>query len=398
MHVGLLWDSVSNNVGDQAIGLVLQRVLDRHDIPHRTVDPFDPDTREAAMLVIGGGELIRAPGHPFYDAFRVPGPHVLNTVGVIDGSQTAYLDEYRMVTVRSGADALELRRGEVAPCLTLLYDRYLPPGEPPVPIPDGAIGFHITYPFAEHCITLVEWLRHAGVGPIVWLPVTHYNADYVLMEALAAQVPGSTLLPRMSPDDTFRTIGRLRALVSSSLHATLFAYAQDVPFLVANYPSKISYFLTERDLHRYTFQSAAEIAQRLPALLSSRPHFAERERDQQRSAEVADRIVGHASDALRGAAKPAAYAVPPAHRAAYEHEMQMYHTVTQLTARLVTAQADLVASQAELAASQAALAQITRTRLWRAGTRWWALKARLQALPLVRNIARRTGSGRGGRG
>ena len=93
--IGLLFDSVSDKMGDKAIGLVLQRIFAARSIPFEIVDPFRPDLSNIAMLVIGGGELIRTPGHPFYDAFRVGGPHVLNSVGVLDGAVTKYLDEYQ---------------------------------------------------------------------------------------------------------------------------------------------------------------------------------------------------------------------------------------------------------------------------------------------------------------
>ena len=74
--IGLLWDSVSNNMGDQAIGLFMQRVLGDNKINYSVVDPVGKtDLADVVMLVIGGGELIRSPGHQFYDAFRVPGSH-----------------------------------------------------------------------------------------------------------------------------------------------------------------------------------------------------------------------------------------------------------------------------------------------------------------------------------
>lgn len=377
MHIGLLWDSVSNNVGDQAIGVLLKRLLAQHDIPHRVIDPFEPDTRDTSMLVVGGGELIRAPGHHFYDAFRVPGPHILNTVGVLDGSQTAYLDEYRMVTVRSEPDAARLGRGEVSPCLTLLYDHHLPTGDPPVEIPEGAIGLHITVPFFPYSAALVDWLRSAGIGPIVWLPVTHYNADYLLMEALAAQVPGSVVLPRMDADDTFRTIGRLRALVSFSLHATLFAYTQNVPFLVTANSEKIRYFLAERNLDSWRFETPSDIATLLPRLLDERPEFAARHQDWQRCQQVADRIVEHAEDALRAPGQRGPFRVPATHRGAYETEMGLYKVLTRACTGAVERE---FALREECGRAAAELEQLKSTRSLKLTEAWWRFKIRLGSL------------------
>lgn len=377
MHIGLLWDSVSNNVGDQAIGVVLKRMLARHDIPHQVIDPFEPDTQDTSMLVIGGGELIRAPGHYFYDAFRVPGPHVLNTVGVLDGSQTSYLDEYRMVTVRSQPDAERLGRGEVSPCLTLLYDQYLPPRDPPVDLPDGAIGFHITVPFFPYSAALVDWLRSAGIGPIVWLPVTHYNADYLLMEALAAQVPGSIVLPRMDADDTFRTIGRLRALVSFSLHATLFAYTQNVPFLVTANSEKIRYFLAERNLGSWRFDTPSDIATLLPRLLDERPAFATRQQDRLRCQEVADRIFEHAEDSLRAPGQRDPFQVPATHRGAYDAEMGLYGVLTRACTGAVQREFTL---RAEYGRAAEELDQLKQTRAWKLVQAWWKFKGWLRSV------------------
>ena len=157
--IGLLFNSVSDNMGDKAIGLVLQRMLAAKRIPFEIVDPFCPDLSNIAMLVIGGGELIRAPGHPFYDAFRVSGPHVLNSVGVLDGAATEYLDEYPIVTVRTEADRAQLGRGEVVPCLTLLYSDRYQNHQDISRVPEGAIGIHLTANLRDEALRLARILR-----------------------------------------------------------------------------------------------------------------------------------------------------------------------------------------------------------------------------------------------
>ena len=60
---------------------------------------------------------------------------------------------------------------------------------------------------------------------MVFLPLNHYQADEKIQTALSAAIPGSQVLPRLTPDQAFAVIGRLRLLITCSLHATLFAYA-----------------------------------------------------------------------------------------------------------------------------------------------------------------------------
>jgi GT2 family glycosyltransferase len=386
-HIGLLWDSVSDNMGDKAIGLLLQRALDAHQIPHRTVDPFAPDVQDIAMLIVGGGELIRTPGHYFYDAFRVPGPHVLNTVGVLDGSDTDYLEGYRLVTARSKADCEKLGRGEPVPCLSLLYERYLPSGELPVHIPEGAIGIHLSDSFHEEFLSFVRWLREEKIGPIVWLPITHYNHDYSILKLLAEQVPDSILLPRMSPDNVFRAIGQLRALITSSLHGTLFAYVQNVPFIARRHPDKITYFLFERDLRHLTFKTAADIAEKLPRLLDHRPDFSQQtEADLSSCAALLEEIVEHAQSALAsGSGSALRIDIPSTNRMAYDTEMAHYKHYGELTASLLRQQFNLEEEYRELLEesrrqrmiAETHLAQMSSTVSWQIVQSWWRFRQRL---------------------
>lgn len=321
-RIGLLWDSVSNNMGDKAIGLLLQRALSAHGIPHDVVDPFTSQVPEdIVMLIIGGGELIRPAGDPFYDAFRVRGRHILNTVGVLEHARPDFLDQYRLVTVRSEADRKRLGQGEIVPCLTLLYDEYLP-ARPALDIPKGAIGINLNMSFgAEEAMALVHWLRETKLGPIVFLPITHYNGDHYLMQVLAGQVPGATFLEPMTPDETFAAIGKLSALVSSSLHATLFAYTQGVPVIGFHHPPKIGAFLRDRGLKRWIFRTTADLRTLLPALLDAPPATTEhRDRDRAACRALIRRFAAISREALsEGGASP--IMLPPTRRDWYEVQM-----------------------------------------------------------------------------
>jgi glycosyltransferase involved in cell wall biosynthesis len=323
-QIGLLWDSISDNMGDHAIGLVLQRALNAHGLPTRIVDPFTPLHHDLAMLVVGGGELIRTPGDPFYDAFRVPGKHILNTVGVLDGTGTEYLADYRMVTSRSRSDHARLSRGEVYPDLALLFGDYLSSESTSlaVDIPNDALGIHVMPSQPEGLLVFADWLRKVDVGPIVWLPVTHYANDEALMRMLAGHVPGSVLLPKLSPDDIFRVIGCLRLLVTSSFHGMLFAYAQDVPFISIQQSAKLGYFLNERRLQAHMAQTAGDLPELLPRWLHTPPPVdTPRALDQARCRELVERISIHADEALRKMESITSIHLPQTNRRFYDEQM-----------------------------------------------------------------------------
>jgi hypothetical protein len=321
--IGLLFDSASDNMGDKAIGRVLTWMFEQNRIPYEIVDPFRPDLSKVAMLVIGGGELIRSPGHPFYDAFRVAGPHVLNSVGVLDGSDTEYLEDYSIVTVRSQADRAHLGRGEVVPCLTLLYPDFYQPGDDDCfDVPEGAIGIHLTANFRHDALKLARSLDRADIGPLVLLPVNHYQADERIQNALAKALPKARVLPKLAPDQAFAVIGRLRLLVTCSLHATLLAYARGTPFLTYGAIPKVEAFLRERGLDHQAIPPDADMESLLQALLRSSHHpYQMFEQDRNRCRALAKRIVVAADAALTDHPPKQTFAIKPANPVSYQREM-----------------------------------------------------------------------------
>ncbi|MFN8449035.1 MAG: glycosyltransferase, partial [Anaerolineae bacterium] len=333
--IGLLWDSVSENMGDEAIGLILQRIFARHQIPASVIHPFKPDLSHIASMVVGGGELIRAPGDPFYDAFRVRGAHILNTVGVVNGTETEYLSEYSLVSTRSEADRAKIgSAGEVCPCITLLYKDYLPPTTLPVDIPDNAIGVHVMPASVPDLIALKDLLTELAPQPIVWLPITHYAHDLRVMQTLANQVPGSVVLPRLSPDECYEAIGRLKLLITSSFHGGLFAYSQGIPFLWRKHYPKLGYFLQDRQRESDLVESSEQLHDMLPQWLNSPPDYsALRAADQARCRGWVDRMMSQADEALR--TPPAAsFSVPRTDYETYQAKRQL----DQLQAEFISGQ------------------------------------------------------------
>jgi GT2 family glycosyltransferase len=337
--VGLLWDSVSPNMGDRAIGLVLGRALTTRGFEPHVIDPFSPgDMSSLATVIVGGGELIRSPGDPYYDVFRAEGPCILNTVGVLDGAETGYLKDYALVSVRSQADRELLGFGEVVPCLTMLMGDHLEPPLDPIQLPADAIGIQVNFAFADGCFDLVGWLRRQDMGPVVFLPLTHYNADHLLMQSLHRNLPGSTLLPRLSPDDAFRIIGGLRGLVTCSLHGALFAYAQHVPFMALDRIPKIRAFLDDRNLSHVGFDQAMALVSGFPDVVASGTVVSVQvDRDKQECTDFLDRICAVCDDAVRTGSRSATFRLSPASRLSHEREMEMYRRQGQVAALVVQA-------------------------------------------------------------
>jgi hypothetical protein len=280
--VGLLWDSVSNNIGDQAIGLVMRRFLESKAISYEAIDPFSFHSEDYSSLIIGGGELIRPTGDPFYDRYRVPGPHILNAMGVFQPDQLDYLNKYRLVTVRSEGDkkaiASVVANVKVRPCVTLAMGEYLEGAENPLVaqtiLPGETIGLHFNLAIAHLLPSLVPAIRYLQQKyKILLFPFTLYQQDDRIQEAIRKWVPDVPVSPLRDPADIFRAIGKMRALVCVSLHGTIFAYAQNVPVLAFPTVPKISYFLEERGLERYLFSTADEMLAKLEAMLAAPPDF-----------------------------------------------------------------------------------------------------------------------------
>ncbi|MGB4859480.1 MAG: glycosyltransferase [Dokdonella sp.] len=297
LKIGLLHDSVSLATGIRATSRVVQRAFASNDIAHRVVDPMAPISDDLAMLVIGGGTLLRAPDDPVYRAFRVPGRHVLHSVSVGDARDTDYLDDYACVAVRARADCNRLGRGSVCPSLSLLYGEYRPAGNPIAGVPDGAIGIHVTPAMRDHALGFVHVLSTLDVGPVVWLPTADLRG-LDLLETLRSSLPGSVVLPGGDPDALWNIVGRLRALVTPSLHAAGFAYAQRTPFLTYGYASELGDFLRDRDLTDRQLSIATDLERQLPELLQRDDATPDPTADLETCRSLLTEIIGAARQAL----------------------------------------------------------------------------------------------------
>ncbi|MEO8277635.1 MAG: Kdo hydroxylase family protein [Thermoanaerobaculia bacterium] len=263
--VGLLWDSLSANTGDQAVGLAALRLARRAGLSQ--VEPVHLGASVSTdydCLIVGGGELLHPEGHPFYDLFRVPGEHILNTAGCFGEVEAGHLSSYRLVSVRSLADREQLSGVhrdsiEVAPCLTVLFPDLVEDGATPQPAGTTLVHLHAGALTPIQAPTVVAWLEQLE-GPVALLPFTHYNRDEELLGHFARAAGLAAPLETAHPDQAFAAIQRAKAVVVASLHAAIFAYSAGVPFLVFGYSPKVEHFLAERGLGQRLLRNASDLA------------------------------------------------------------------------------------------------------------------------------------------
>lgn len=271
-HVGFLWDSLSQNTGDQAIGVTFLRLA--HQAGISKVEPVKIGSLNLdryRSLVIGGGELLQAPGHPYYDFFRIPGPHILNTVGTGGPVEAEYLNDYRLVSARSHRDLENLGgfrgTGLCAPCLTVLFDRIVE-GKPHGRRSTGSVGLHLQPATATGggLEEMIQRLQSDLGNRIVLLPFTTYNCDWLIEEVLAERYDLARSEVVEGPDEAFHAIRALEAVITSSLHATIMAYISGRPFLAFGYAEKVGTFLQERELAQRLVSEPGEVAEKMELL------------------------------------------------------------------------------------------------------------------------------------
>jgi GT2 family glycosyltransferase len=352
--VGFLWDSLSENLGDQAIGLALLRLAARRKVDRlravRIGEEQVPGRHR--LLIIGGGELLRAPGHPYYDLFRVPGEHLLNAAGTGGSVEAGHLASYRLVSVRSAWDRENLlgcaRQVDVVPCHTVLFPEVAAPARGWV-LPRGAVGVHLNpASLAANRRRAIHALRDLDPARLRLVSFTPYNQDLRVEQAVAAELRAEPPLAPTGPDEAFQLIRSCEALVATSLHATLFAYAAGVPFLSLDYSPKVRAFLGERRLTHRLLASLEELPARLHLLAPGSADWQEQlAADRTASWGHLDRLLAEADRALtapvgalagrrqpwRGPSHPAAahrlmmegfreYGLRIAERIAYEAEQE----------------------------------------------------------------------------
>jgi hypothetical protein len=272
----LLYDSISPNTGDIAIGIASQQIFDKLGVSSSIVDPFSDTPR--APLVVGGGELIRETGDPFYDRFRRRGRHILNAAGVwTTATDLDYLNEYEFVSARSSREVEVLHRHvkdvELLPCATTALEspRFEIPG---VEESEPVVGIHLV-PHALRLIDRLAPIINAIPHKKVFIPFTHYNGDRSFMKSLPFDWSNSVVLDEVQPLELHSVIGQMKYVVVSSLHASIFAYSQNVPF-ASVYQKKAHYYFDDRQLADHMVSNESQLATLIERLEHDEFDFTER--------------------------------------------------------------------------------------------------------------------------
>ena len=291
--VALLLDVIYDNTGDKTARLVMEKFFQSRGILHEVLNPLNFDPTAYNTIVVGGGELIRNKDGGYYDSFRVAGPHILNAVGVMADRDFDYLNQYEYVAVRSNADKEQLQPvvGDVrvVPCVGLLVK----PAPLHYSMEPRTIGFHFAPATVPPRQEIEPVLRKFGDWKKLFVPFTHYNNDRKSMEPLAEMTADARLAPYLEPEELFALIGQLDFLVASSLHACLFAYASNVPFLAIDLSptKKIEAFMTDRGLEEWLFEDTVELAAKLERIVEHPPDYSDLiKRDCQSLKDHLDRI------------------------------------------------------------------------------------------------------------
>jgi len=273
--VGILYDNVSGNTGDIAIGLSLKKILQDMGVEFEELSPGCYNPSDYRSIIVGGGHILRSAPDTFYDKFRVKGPNILNAAGVYGSPPDLdYLNEYSYLSVRSNGDRQKLSYLEsavsVVPCTTMLLEDI--PELPMEPLKDS-IGIHVLPGiFGDQEDEFIKWVSELPYH-VYLLPITFYNYDYVYLNKLGKRIKNATVVPTMSPLEIFTFIGKLDFFISASLHGSIFSYIHNRPFVLYNYDEKMQFFMEDRGLEHYLYDNFNGLKRATESMLKDKPDY-----------------------------------------------------------------------------------------------------------------------------
>jgi GT2 family glycosyltransferase/SAM-dependent methyltransferase len=271
--VGILYDNISGNTGDQAIGISVRNILTDIGIEFEELVPGRFNPRDYPKIVVGGGHLLRPSPDFFYDKFKVTGSHILNTCGIVSTpSDLNYLNGYSYVSVRSNGDKQAIsylkKDVKVVPCTTMLLPDLLKLDQR---INKHSIGIQLL----EGAVDEEQLVAYLSTLPfqIYFLPINHHLYDFNFLARLSRKIKKSILLSVLTPQEISTIIGKFEYFVSCSYHGALFAYAHNVPFMLFNGLDKQRFFMRDRNLESYLFKDLAELKKIFQLFQKSRPDY-----------------------------------------------------------------------------------------------------------------------------
>jgi hypothetical protein len=276
--IGILYDNISGNTGDVAIGISLKKILRQLNVEFDELIPGNFNPLDYDTIIIGGGYLLRQSPDFFYDKFRIPGNHILNAMGIYgEPKDLDYLKDYKDITVRSNGDKKKLaylnEDIRVIPCTTMLLED-IP--DLPFAFKKPCIGIHIFPIFSkDEEDQFIHWVSSLPYT-VYFVPITHYNKDIQYMRYLKEKIPDSEILPILKAQEIFTVIGKFDYFISCSLHGAIFAYVHNVPFTLINLEEKMQYFMEDRNLEQYLFKNFYELKYTFEELMKNHPDYLEK--------------------------------------------------------------------------------------------------------------------------
>ncbi|WP_432706059.1 polysaccharide pyruvyl transferase family protein [Clostridium felsineum] len=259
--VGIMYDNISGNTGDVAIGISLRKIVKNLKVDYDEVLLNNVDLLKYDTVIIGGGHLLRENSDFFYDKFKLRGANILNSVGVVGNpTDLEYLEDYKYISFRSEGDRKKAgyinKDSRVVPCTTMLLDDLK---ECPINIKERSIGIHLIPDVfsKEEEELFINWASRLPYN-IYFIPITHYNYDYLYMSKLSSKIKNSRILPIMKPLHIFTIVGKFDYFITCSLHGAIFSYTHNVPFILME-QEKSRFFLQDRGLEGYLFRNLGDI-------------------------------------------------------------------------------------------------------------------------------------------
>jgi hypothetical protein len=303
-RVGILYDNISGNTGDVAIGISVKKILSEIGVEFVELFPGNFNPMDFDTIIIGGGHLLRPSPDFYYDKFKVSGNHILNAIGIVGSPDDLdYLNEYKYITVRSSWDKERLsclnKKVHVIPCTTMLLEDL---EKAPITPKKPSLGIHLIPGMlnGDEEKRFTEWISSLPFT-IYFIPITHYNQDYIYLRYLSSKIKNSVLLPLMNPLEIHTFIGRLDYFISCSLHGGIFSYKHNVPFILLNYHEKMFYFMKDRELQQYTFTNFEEMKIAFDRLTSRSPDYS---KSISQDIDALQKHVSHLKEILPSGGKP----------------------------------------------------------------------------------------------
>lgn len=286
-------DTVRDPLGAAAEARGTAMLLGERGISAQVVSPWALSEKTGSdgptfPVVVGGGEIVNAPGDPYSDAYRILGGHVLNAAGVTTQLGLEYLKDYEYVSVRSTRDlrAVEAVVGKakahvVPPTSMAIAPEDFKDIEVGSQFPkdvrphgDGAtrsekvqkrpVVVSLTADMAAQVPSLFRVLAEIDEGGVVFCPM-HHTLDRVLLHlrigAEMGRIPEVRVFGRLGAAVQF--VAGASLVVSASYLAVVWAYRFGVPFLGWGKDPAIEAFLADRGLEKWAFFQARELEDKL---------------------------------------------------------------------------------------------------------------------------------------